>query len=182
MTGAIILCVEVQILQNVINYIVKALKLRIPKIKIVATNDVESSKLIIPNKYGGQPVVIFTQKDADIIVTYNKNPRSFSQDEKDIDKLIFDVSEYLSGRSVYLDILKIDGSSEGQDCLATSIEAQAENFDILTNVITRKNIFCDGNELEKSLQNGNIVRVNYWDPRKNYGYKLDGQRFAKIAL
>ena len=80
------------------------------------------------------------------------------------------------GRSVYLDLLKSDGSDSGKDCIANSIEVQAENFTILTNLITRKGLL-DSTELEKALQEGDIVRVNYWDPRKNYGDHL-----AKIAL
>ena len=72
------------------------------------------------------------------MVVFNKTPRLFDQDAKGIDKLAFDISEYLKGRSVYLDLLKSDGSDSGKDCIANSIEVQAENFTILTNLITRK--------------------------------------------
>ena len=115
------------------------------------------------------------------MVIYNKTPRLFALDAKGIDKLVFDISEYLKGRSVYLDLLKSDGSAGDKDCIANSIEVQAETFDILTNLITRKGLL-DSSELQEALNEGDIVRINYWDPRKNYGYRLDGDHLAKIAL
>ena len=149
-------------MQTIVNYIANALQARIPRIKIDTANDAATAHLTIPNKHGGKPINILAKAHAGIVV-------------------VFDISEYLKGRSVYLDLLKSDGSDSGKDCIANSIEVQAENFTILTNLITRKGLL-DSTELEKALQEGDIVRVNYWDPRKNYGYRLDGDHLAKIAL
>ena len=168
-------------MQTIVNYIANALQARIPRIKIDTANDAATAHLTIPNKHGGKPINILAKAHAGIVVVFNKTPRLFDQDAKGIDKLAFDISEYLKGRSVYLDLLKSDGSDSGKDCIANSIEVQAENFTILTNLITRKGLL-DSTELEKALQEGDIVRVNYWDPRKNYGYRLDGDHLAKIAL
>ena len=158
-------------MQTIVNYIANALQARIPRIKIDTANDAATAHLTIPNKHGGKPINILAKAHAGIVVVFNKTPRLFDQDAKGIDKLAFDISEYLKGRSVYLDLLKSDGSDSGKDCIANSIEVQAENFTILTNLITRKGLL-DSTELEKALQEGDIVRVNYWDPRKNYGYRL----------
>lgn len=168
-------------MQTIVNYIANALQARIPRIKIDTANDAATAHLTIPNKHGGKTINILAKAHAGIVVVFNKTPRLFDQDAKGIDKLAFDISEYLKGRSVYLDLLKSDGSDSGKDCIANSIEVQAENFTILTNLITRKGLL-DSTELEKALQEGDIVRVNYWDPRKNYGYRLDGDHLAKIAL
>lgn len=168
-------------MQTIVNYIVKALQARIPRIKIDTVNDAATAHLTIPNNHGGKPVNILTRPHSGIMVVYSKTPRLFNQDDKDINKLVFDISEYLKGRSVYLDMLKPDGSSSEKDCLANSIEVQAENFDILTTLITRKGLL-NSSELQEALHEGDIVRVNYWDPRKNYGYRLDGDHLAKISL
>lgn len=172
---------EVLNLQTLVNYIAKALQARIPRIKIDTVNNADTAHLTILNKHGGKPINILTGNHTGITVVYNKTPRIFTQDIKDVDKMVFDIGEYLNGRSVYLDLLRPDGSCEAKDCFANSIEVQVENFDALTNLITRKGLLT-GAELAKALQVGDIVRVNYWDPRKNYGYKLDGDHLAKIAL
>lgn len=172
---------EVLNLQTIVNYITKSLQTRIPRIKIDTTIDTALAHLTIPNKHGGKPIKILIKAHAGIMVIFNKTPRLFALDAKGIDKLVFDISEYLQGRSVYLDLLKSDGSTGDKDCIANSIEVQAETFDILTNLITRKGLL-DSSELQKALNEGDIVRVNYWDPRKNYGYRVDGGHLAKIAL
>ena len=108
-------------MQTIVNYIANALQARIPRIKIDTANDAATAHLTIPNKHGGKPINILAKAHAGIVVVFNKTPRLFDQDAKGIDKLAFDISEYLKGRSVYLDLLKSDGSDSGKDCIALSL-------------------------------------------------------------
>lgn len=101
-------------MQTIVNYIAKSLHARIPRIKIDTAIDTALAHLTIPNKHGGKPIKILAKAHAGIMVIYNKTPRLFALDAKGIDKLVFDISEYLKGRSVYLDLLKSDGSAGDQ--------------------------------------------------------------------
>jgi len=170
-------------LQTIVNYIANALQARIPRIKIDTANDAATAHLTIPNKHGGKPINILAKAHAGIVVVFNKTPRLFDQDAKGIDKLAFDISEYLKGRSVYLDLLKSDGSDSGKDCIANSIEVQAENFTILTNLITRKGLL-DSTELEKALQKENITheyRSGHGDHEFFYWEQMMDPAFSFLA-
>ena len=143
------------------------------------TNTQPGTLLTYQNPYCGKPLLVLFNPEEDIRVTLNKTSRYYQQDEGSIGKLLRDVEDYITGKTVSLDVTDRNGNESRQDRVAKASDAEALTPDSLIELAIRINLL-NSVELKDLLVNGGTVNVHFWNPAKDFRYRQLGNRLEKI--
>ena len=131
------------------------------------------------NPYGGKPLQVLFNPEEDIRVILNKTPRYYQQDEASIEKLLHDLENYISGKTVSLDYMDNNGNESRHDRIAKTSDVTGLTLSSLIELSIRINLL-NSVDLEYLLASGGTVNVHFWDPAKDFRYRQIGSHLEKI--
>lgn len=135
--------------------------------------------LTYPNPYGGKPLQVLFNPEEDIKVTLNKTSRYYQQDEGSIGNLLHDVEDYITGRTVSLDVTDRNGNESRHDRVTKASDAEALTLESLVELSIRINLL-NSVELKDLLVNGGTVNIHFWNPSNDFRYRQIGGYLEKI--
>ena len=124
--------IEARELQNKLSHICPDAKI---DFKIPTANE---AVITIHNPNGGLPINIFSNDfDHEFKVIYFKTPRFFPSNQDGIDALLKAISDYITGKIVYMDIISTSNNSYPRDRLVPVSELPEADLDKLARLCTR---------------------------------------------
>ena len=165
--------IEARELQNKLSHICPDAKI---DFKIPTANE---AVITIHNPNGGLPINIFSNDfDHEFKVIYFKTPRFFPSNQYGIDALLKAISDYITGKIVYMDIISTSNNSYPRDRLVPVSELPEADLDKLARLCINKNLLSES-ELRFELQAGSSICINFWDQNKNFCYKMQNGKLIK---
>lgn len=165
--------IEARELQNKLSHICPDAKI---DFKIPTANE---AVITIHNTNGGLPINIFSNDfDHEFKVIYFKTPRFFPSNQDGIDALLKAISDYITGKIVYMDIISTSNNSYPRDRLVPVSELPEADLDKLARLCINKNLLSES-ELRFELQAGSSICINFWDQNKNFCYKMQNGKLIK---
>ena len=131
------------------------------------------------NPFGGKPVQVSYSPADDIKVILNKTPRYYPQDESSTERLLRDVENYITGKTVSLDYTDHHGNESKTDRITKASDAEALTPESLVELAIRINLL-NSVDLKYLLVNGGTVNIHFWDPGKDFRYRQIGSSLKKI--
>ena len=116
--------------------------------------------------------------DHEFKVIYFKTPRFFPSNQDGIDALLKAISDYITGKIVYMDIISTSNNSYPRDRLVPVSELPEADLDKLARLCINKNLLSES-ELRFELQAGSSICINFWDQNKNFCYKMQNGKLIK---
>ena len=100
--------------------------------------------ITIHNPNGGLPINIFSNDfDHEFKVIYFKTPRFFPSNQDGIDALLKAISDYITGKIVYMDIISTSNNSYPRDRLVPVSELPEADLDKLARLCINKNLLSE---------------------------------------
>ena len=165
--------IEARELQDKLTHICPEAKI---DFKVPAANE---AVITIHNPNGSLPVNIFSNDfDHEFKVVYFKTPRFFPSNQDGIAALLKAISDYVTGKIVYMDIISSSNNSYPRDRLVHVEELPEADLDQLARLCINKNLLNES-ELRFELQAGSSVCINFWDQTKNFCYKMQNGKIIK---
>ena len=138
--------IEARELQNKLSHICPDAKI---DFKIPTANE---AVITIHNPNGGLPINIFSNDfDHEFKVIYFKTPRFFPSNQDGIDALLKAISDYITGKIVYMDIISTSNNSYPRDRLVPVSELPEADLDKLARLCINKNLLSES-ELRFELE------------------------------
>lgn len=152
--------IEARELQNKLSHICPDAKI---DFKIPTANE---AVITIHNPNGGLPINIFSN----VLITNSKYLTSkrhvFSLLIKTGSMLLLKaISDYITGKIVYMDIISTSNNSYPRDRLVPVSELPEADLDKLARLCINKNLLSES-ELRFELQAGSSICINFWDKTK----------------
>ena len=88
------------------------------------------------------------------------------------------ISDYITGKIVYMDIISTSNNSYPRDRLVPVSELPEADLDKLARLCINKNLLSES-ELRFELQAGSSICINFWDQNKNFCYKMQNGNLIK---
>ena len=137
------------------------------------------TRLTYHNPYGGKPVQVRFYAADDIKVTLNKTPRFYPQDQTSIARLLRDVENFATGKTVSLDFTDHNGNESKLDRITKIADVEALTVSSLIELTIRINLL-ESAEAKDLLASGGTVNVHFWNTANDFRFRQIGDKLEKI--
>ena len=96
-----------------------------------------------------------------------QNAAFFPSNQDGIDALLKAISDYITGKIVYMNIISTSNNSYPRDRLVPVSELPEADLDKLARLCINKNLFSES-ELRFELQAGSSICINFWDQKQKF--------------
>jgi len=139
--------------------------------------DTDAPTAVFEAGEGSTPITVRFEKGEDIRAAAGKTPRYYPREEIFTEKLVEDLSDYVSGRTARIDFVSRNGEESKMDRMVKSGEAAGLDEDALRSLTTKVGLL-HGDEFPNLLASGGAIRVRFWDTSRDFAYRYKNGVFT----